>query len=253
MNIAVIGESCKDEYIYGTCDRVCPEAAALCFKHDNTKSINIGMAGNTYNNLLSLSKDNSIELITAQSQIIKRRFVDKRYNTIIFREDVNDICDPICLDNYNFDKYDCIVFSDYCKGFLSEVDIVEICKRKKTNCVTFIDTKKRLSSFVKHIDFVKINSVEFSHNVVDFKNINNMCNLIVTTGEKGADLYTRNNSVPINYPTEKIELRDVCGAGDTFLAGLVIEYMSSQNIDKAITYANQCSNKVVRQFGVVTP
>ena len=25
MNIAVIGESCKDEYIYGTCDRVCPE------------------------------------------------------------------------------------------------------------------------------------------------------------------------------------------------------------------------------------
>ena len=33
--IAVIGESCIDEYVYGTCDRVCPEAAALCFHHKN--------------------------------------------------------------------------------------------------------------------------------------------------------------------------------------------------------------------------
>ena len=38
-NIAVIGESCVDEYVYGTCDRVCPEAAALCFKHDSIKTI----------------------------------------------------------------------------------------------------------------------------------------------------------------------------------------------------------------------
>ena len=163
-NIAVIGESCVDEYVYGTCDRVCPEAAALCFKHDSIKTTNMGMAGNTFNNIKTLNKESNIDLITTQSQIIKRRFVDKRYNAIIFREDIND-----------------------------------------------------------------------------------------TTGENGANFYPKGNPTFTNYPTHKIELRDVCGAGDTFLAALVTEYMRSFDIVKSIIYANDCSSKVVSQFGVVTP
>jgi D-beta-D-heptose 7-phosphate kinase/D-beta-D-heptose 1-phosphate adenosyltransferase len=252
-NIAIIGESCVDEYVYGTCDRVCPEAAALCFKHDSNKTTNIGMAGNTYNNMKTLDKESNIELITTQSEIIKRRFVDKRYNTIIFREDINDTCESIQLDKYDFSKYDCIVFSDYCKGFLSYSDIIDICKRKNNECITFMDTKKKLNDFVKYIDFVKINSKEFSMNILDLKNINSLCSLIVTTGENGANFYNKGNSQFINYPSKRIQLRDVCGAGDTFLAGLVVEYMRSRDIIESIKYANECSSRVVSQFGVVTP
>ena len=83
--------------------------------------------------------------------------------------------------------------------------------------------------------------------------INSLSSMIVTLGENGADFYPKDQIDPINYPTDKIELRDVCGAGDTFLAGLVTEYLRSKNISKAIEYANSCSGKVVSQFGVVTP
>ena len=123
--IAVIGESCIDEYVYGTCDRVCPEAAALCFHHKNIKTTNPGMAGNTYENLKALNKDDVfyIELITSASPIIKRRFIDIKYNSIVFREDVNDKCEPIELSNFNLSTYDCIIISDYNKGFLEEEDI----------------------------------------------------------------------------------------------------------------------------------
>ena len=38
--VVIIGESCTDEYIFGTCNRVCPEAAALCFTHKNKKRTN---------------------------------------------------------------------------------------------------------------------------------------------------------------------------------------------------------------------
>lgn len=252
-NIAVIGESCVDEYVYGTCDRVCPEAAALCFKHDSIKTINMGMAGNTFNNIKTLNKESNIDLITTQSQIIKRRFVDKRYNAIIFREDINDTCDRISLKDYDFSKYDCIVFSDYCKGFLHDEDIIDICTLKNNKCITFMDTKKKLNQFVQYIDFIKINSKEFATNILDFTMINSLCSLIVTTGENGANFYPKGNPVFTNYPTKKIELRDVCGAGDTFLAALVTEYMKSFDIVKSILYANDCSSKVVSQFGVVTP
>jgi D-beta-D-heptose 7-phosphate kinase/D-beta-D-heptose 1-phosphate adenosyltransferase len=251
IRIAVIGESCIDQYVYGTCDRVCPEAAALCFKHNEDITFNPGMAGNVYQNLLALNTNHNIELITTRSNIIKKRFVDKKYNTIVFREDINDVCEPIDIDGYDFSNYDVIVFSDYCKGFLSVDDISKICSQKKESCVTFLDTKKSVCSILTQaVDYIKINSNEFKQNVTDATSIKH-CSLIVTEGEDGASLYQ--NGSKRQFPTDKVILRDVCGAGDTFLAALVIAYVQHANIENAIMFANQCASKVVGQFGVVTP
>lgn len=186
LKIAVIGESCIDEYVYGTCDRVCPEAAALCFSHTNKKTINPGMAGNTYQNLKSLNQDNifEIDLISSKSSIIKRRFVDQKYNSIIFREDIDDRCDRIDVSNYFFGNYDCIVISDYNKGFLTINDIQYIHQNKKSNCLIFIDTKKSLKDIAPYVDFIKINTPEFIQNQKDITSIINHTNLIVTEGER---------------------------------------------------------------------
>jgi len=250
--IVIIGESCVDEYVYGTCDRVCPEAAALCFHHDNTKTTNPGMAGNTYENLKALNKDNYfiIELITSNSSIIKRRFIDTKYNSIIFREDINDKCDPIDLSKINFINYDCIIISDYNKGFLSISDICSIKQSKKENCPIFIDTKKELKNLINCVDFIKINSTEFKQNIEDIEKIKKQTTLIVTEGENGATLYS--NNITKHFDTEKIILRDVCGAGDTFLAALVANYMKTHDINQSIIFANSCACKVVSKFGVVT-
>jgi bifunctional ADP-heptose synthase (sugar kinase/adenylyltransferase) len=251
--IAIIGESCIDEYAYGECERVCPEAAALCFSHNNDMiKVSHGMASNVYRNAISLNKNAGfdISLICSNSKIIKRRFVDKRYNTIVFREDINDVVERIDLSKHKFQDYDCIIFSDYCKGFLLESDIIQICESKNKECKVFIDTKKQILNIASHVDFIKINSIEFKRNADDLSRISNRCNLIVTTGEEGATLYNRDGKT--NFAAEKIQLRDVCGAGDTFLAALSLKYLETNNINDAIIFANQCAAIVVSKFGVET-
>lgn len=249
--IAIIGESCIDEYIYGVCDRICPEAAAFCFKTDENKKINLGMAANVLNNIKFLDPTLDVTLLTNKNTIIKRRFIDSRYNTIIFRADVNDQCDNFDISLYNFNDYDAIVFSDYCKGLLSEQIISDICQNTRQDCCIFMDTKRKITSFIKDIDFLKINQRELKQNVENIDEIKHYTNIIVTQGEAGAIMYKKNETK--TYPVQKIEVRDVCGAGDTFLAGLVVEYLKSKNIDQSINFANICASKVVSKFGVTTP
>jgi sugar/nucleoside kinase (ribokinase family) len=54
------------------------------------------------------------------------------------------------------------------------------------------------------------------------------------------------------YPTEKVEVKDLSGAGDTFMASLVVKFVETNDIIQSIKYANQCASKVVSQKGVAT-
>ena len=49
-----------------------------------------------------------------------------------------------------------------------------------------------------------------------------------------------------------MEIKDVSGAGDTFLSGLVAAYVSLGNIQESIKFANLCSTYVVQRKGVTT-
>jgi D-beta-D-heptose 7-phosphate kinase/D-beta-D-heptose 1-phosphate adenosyltransferase len=57
----------------------------------------------------------------------------------------------------------------------------------------------------------------------------------------------------VQYEADKVDVRDVCGAGDTFLAALVVEYLNEENIESSIKYANEMAARVVRKLGVSTP
>ena len=54
------------------------------------------------------------------------------------------------------------------------------------------------------------------------------------------------------YPVDKTEVKDLSGAGDTFLAALVAEYTKSEDMELAIKFANKCATKVVKKKGVNT-
>lgn len=250
--IAIIGESCVDEYVFGTCDRVCPEASALCFTHKNNRTTNFGMAANVLANIKAIDKTNIIEydFISPQSKIIKRRFIDSKYNTILFREDINDHADRIDVDQYDLSKYSHIIISDYNKGFLIEDDIQTIRERSREDCIIFIDTKKKIKNISQSVDFIKINHSEFLSNIEDINEVISYCSLIVTEGENGATLYDKGKTV--KFSTEKVSLRDVCGAGDTFLAALVYNFYITKDIHQSIKFANSCSSIVVSKFGVCT-
>jgi D-beta-D-heptose 7-phosphate kinase/D-beta-D-heptose 1-phosphate adenosyltransferase len=54
------------------------------------------------------------------------------------------------------------------------------------------------------------------------------------------------------YSTEKVEVYDLSGAGDTFQAALVSKYLETKNIEEAIKFANHCACQAVQKKGVVS-
>ena len=207
-------------------------------------------SSNLTSTILSLGA--KVDIITNEkSQIRKVRYVDIRTNQMVLRVDENDECKEIdevtrmhVYNNQYQDKtYDAIIISDYCKGFLTELDIELLCKSNKN---VFVDTKKQLGSWIQNATFIKINSAEYKKNYEYFKTNDFVDKLIVTLGGEGC-LYNGKK-----YPVKEVPVKDVSGAGDTFLAGLVCGYLDSDNIYTAIDFAQKCTTIVVQKHGVST-
>jgi len=242
MKILVIGDSCIDIFVYGNIERLAPEAPVPVIQ-PVLKKENPGMAANVVANLEALGAE--VDFITNEEQIKKTRFVDKRYNQIVLRVDETDYCERY-NGPYEVVDYDAIVISDYCKGFLLEDDIAAFAERAK--CPVFLDTKKFLGDWCKDIDFIKINSQEHKKNfeiIPNYPELNNK--LIITKGKHGCEYRGQ------LYATQEVPVKDVSGAGDTFMAGLVYQHVSSNNIEEAIDFAQTCTTKVVQKTGVATP
>ena len=240
MKVLVIGDSCKDVHIYGSCDRICPDAPVPIFVPIR-QTTNRGMAGNVYENLISL--DVKCDLITNEEEITKTRFVEEKTNYIIVRVDSGEekIDRVSNLKNIDYEQYDVIVISDYDKGFLTREDIQYILKAHPT---TFMDTKKILGPWALDALFVKINELERKKSKHYLDNNLFYEKLITTVGSRGCEY---KNDV---YSVEKAEIKDLSGAGDSFLAALVYQYLHTKSIGEAISFANACATKVVQQKGV---
>ena len=243
MKILVIGDSCTDVFVYGQIDRLCPEAPVPIFQSVSQKE-NGGMARNVKNNLVALGAD--VHIISNDNGMKKVRYVDTNSNQMIMRLDENDVCGRIeNLRDMSFSDYDAIVISDYNKGFLHVDDIQYICEKYKD---VFIDTKKEINDWIMNVKFIKINSIEYNNNVKYIKKNNHWLNdkLIVTRGKYGCEF---NGNI---FDVENVPIKDVSGAGDTFLSALVVEYIKSQDIIKSIRFAQKCTTMVVQKQGVTT-
>lgn len=243
--VLIIGDGCKDVFRYGKCERLSPEAPVPVFKPIKANE-NGGMAVNVYNNLLALGV--ACDIIT-NSGITKTRYVDEVSNQMLIRIDEHDqiFLSPRMDDkimNLDYNAYQAIVISDYNKGFLSEKHIQHISQKHP---LTFLDTKKQLGSWCKNIQCIKINESEYLRNH-KWLDANYHGVLIVTMGSEGAVLHPTSEHFPIE---NEHEVRDLSGAGDTFLAGLVADYIKNNDIRRAIKFANKCAAWTVTQKGVV--
>lgn len=236
--ILVIGETCDDIFIYGEVSRLNPEAPVPIIK-PTYQTTNKGMAENVANNLESLGV--GVDLICNQETIKKIRYVDDSYNYILLRIDEEEPINKIDLYKLPDEDYDAVVIGDYNKGFLQPSDIQYICK--KYTCPIFLDTKKELGDWADCLDYIKINNSEYQRNkkIIDTKLISKT---IITRGSKGCNFNGQ------NFPTKEVEVKDVVGAGDTFLAGLVFKYIETNSIEESIEFANLCSTQVVQKRGV---
>lgn len=244
FKILLIGDSCTDEYFIGSCERISPEAPVPVLKIQENYSTP-GMAANVNLNFLQL--DQAVDFISNDKTIKKIRYIDKRSGQHLLRVDDEPKITPwsgkIIKPFWQKKKiYDAVVISDYNKGFLTYEHIENLIK--ESNAPVFIDTKKvDLARFEGAI--IKINFYEFNKLISTPKDMNG---LIVTNGENGAMYNSK------HYPAKKVEVSDVCGAGDTFLTYLVYGYLDSEgDMDHAINLAISAASQSVKHRGNYAP
>jgi len=246
FKILVIGDSCKDVYNYGICERLSPEAPVPVVKLSYAEE-KPGMALNVEKNLKALGHETLI--LTNRESLVKERFVDQTTMQHLLRVDRGEEAElePIfvgilkTVDNMSFD-YDCVVISDYDKGFLTHEKCKEIIKElSKRKVKIFVDSKKKdLSCYDGCI--IKVNEEEYA----EMEKPPTNSELIVTLGPNGASWRDK------KFPVESTSVFDVCGAGDTFMASFVTAYMSTDSFEESIEFANKCAGISVKKFGNYT-
>lgn len=234
FKILLIGDDGVDVYQYGTVDRISPEAPVPVFKFSHEEQ-RAGMAGNVCVNLAALGC--GVRYLHGETST-KTRLIDTRSKQQIVRIDNDVESQPLELESIDYTLYDSVVISDYNKGTVS-YELVETIRKEYAGPI-FVDTKK---TDVYRFEgcYVKINSLEHSR-------LTSFCSgLIITEGSDGARLGGH------TYPAPTVEVSDVCGAGDTFLAALAYGYLCANSIENAIEFANRAASVTVQHLGVYAP
>ena len=236
FKVLLVGDSCEDVYHFGSCERISPEAPVLILK-ENKVEIKNGMAANVRDNLDSFGME--VIFITNTEKIKKHRYIDEKTKHHLLRVDEgeNTLLSTATPSQISESAYDAIVISDYDKGFL-DYNFCSWITKKYTNIPIFVDSKKKdISCF--HNSIIKLNKKEYS----ELEKINDNSEIIVTLGSEGV-LYKEKI-----YPTNQVEVYDVCGAGDIFLCSFVFAFLNCKNIERSIKYANKLASLSVSKFG----
>jgi D-beta-D-heptose 7-phosphate kinase/D-beta-D-heptose 1-phosphate adenosyltransferase len=235
--ILLLGDVCRDIYHYGVCERLSPEAPVPIIDYQYTTEVS-GMSYNVYRNLKVFGND--IDFFHGPMSR-KERYIDIRSGQQIFRMDVKSAEDQNSIVGINFlKKYDAVVISDYDKGFVTE-NIVKKIKDTWNDIPIFVDSKKKNLEVYKDC-IIKINESEYKNSTgYEFAR-----ELIVTLGANGARRKDK------KYPSEKVNVHDVTGAGDVFLSVLASVYLDTNDLDYSIECAVKLSTESVKHFGSYT-
>lgn len=254
MKFLAIGDSCTDVFIYGRCDRICPEAPVPVFTPVKTKT-NGGMSANVRANVQALDVD--CDLITQSNEILKTRYVDIKTNQMLLRVDENDTTeDRFDYKGVPWGKYDAVLVSNYGKGFLRNCGVRDICQYHDN---VYLDSNKvnMDCDLPVNLKFLKINEHEleinphWKHHLEQSAHgdgqYNRPAQIVVTLGYKGCKYMGK-----IYPPPERVIAQDLAGAGDTFLAALAVSMTRIGDAETAIEFANECAATVVAKRGVTT-
>ena len=160
-------------------------------------------------------------------------------------------------------NFDVVVFSDYNKGLLFHCNkLIKIAKSK--NKFTIVDPKVDSWSRYFGADLIKPNRDEFlsAAKFIDFHNkkeVNisrklkktySIPNIVLTKSELGMTLYSKKIFCASKISTEKNNVSDVTGAGDTVIAVLAIFFQLIKEKKKVIDLANTAATISVGKIGV---
>jgi D-beta-D-heptose 7-phosphate kinase/D-beta-D-heptose 1-phosphate adenosyltransferase len=241
MKVLVIGDVIIDKYIYGTSTRISPEAPVPVITYIDEKETR-GGAGLVYENLKSLDVD--VDMFETQGQVsVKTRVIcDGHYITRIDDDAHANGMDVLKqVQETDFSQYEYVVLSDYNKGVLDEAKEI-IAHINKYGCKVIVDPKEN-QWFYEGAWLVKPNYSEFES--LEFDNWQG--NIITTNA--GEEVIATIDGKRYEVPVDNLEVADVTGAGDCFLASFVYALTKGYDCEKAIKVAVRGSTESVKHAG----
>jgi D-beta-D-heptose 7-phosphate kinase/D-beta-D-heptose 1-phosphate adenosyltransferase len=244
MKVLVIGDVILDRYIYGTSTRLSPEAPVPVVTHERTEET-IGGAGLVHSNLLSLGVDSMLFNAEDEPVSIKTRVMcDGHYITRIdndIHSDGVEVLDRV--REIDFSAYDYVIMSDYNKGYLDES--VELIKHfNKFGCKVIVDPKTHANHY-EGAWLVKPNEKEFQEYFINWQG-----NIIIT--QAGNPVIAKIDGEVYDIPVERVEVSDVTGAGDCFLAAFVYGLTRGYDHKHCLELAVKGSREAVKHVGTYT-
>ena len=241
MKVLVIGDIILDKYIYGTSTRISPEAPVPVVTHKEEKTT-MGGAALVYDNLKSLGVD--VEMYdTLEDHSVKTRIIcDGHYITRIDEDkdaDSNAVLQRI--KQADFSAYDIVVLSDYDKGTLDNAKKI-IKHINKFNCKVIVDPKRYAHDY-EGAWLVKPNNSEYTKFEFDEWQGN-----IITT-DAGHSVSATIDDKEYTVPVNNLEVADVTGSGDCFMAAFVYSLTKNYTHKKCLEIAVKGSTESVKHAG----
>lgn len=240
MKVLVIGDIIIDKYIYGTSTRLSPEAPVPVVTQERIVET-VGGAGLVYENLKSLGVDVTLYEYDQPKSVKTRVMCDGHYTTRIDNDHYangDEILDDILKQD--FSEFTYVILSDYNKGVLDSSNDI-IAHLNSFDCKVIVDPK----THAYHYDgawLVKPNAKEFREYFINWHG-----NIITT--QASDNVIAKIDDEVYDIPVEPVEVSDVTGAGDCFLAAFVYALTKGYDYESAIKLAVQGSTESVKHVG----
>ena len=268
--VPIIQEITKKTYALGGAGNVSANLSRFPCSVSYFGIIGDDTIGKKVKQLLNKHKINTDHLLVRagnKTTLKKRIFCNNaqicRFDSDVYLELKND---ELLINNILKNQYDCIIISDYNKGCITNTLIKNLTTLKsKLNLKIVVDPKPRSSISYENVDYITPNQSEArllfdygpqcanqSEYLKAFLKHMKCKGIVITRAEKGLIAMLRNKPM-IKIDAIESKVVDVCGAGDTLIAGFAYAIAAGYNFEKACEIGNQMAGIVVKDQGTSLP
>lgn len=238
--ILIVGDSCVDMYWVGHTSGLSAEAPIPVVKQSQLL-VMPGMAGNVQRLLQDLSGVET-QLVYGPHLPVKNRLVLED-GTQLARWDVEDWCTPLtAADIAAGHQPDAIIVCDYSKGAISLEALRELRRLAEEGCPIFIDTKGDPFAWLGLPDVTLFpNQLEYAawRDHYDW-----MPRVVHKMGAQGMR-YLEFGEEKGCIASRAFTVRNVCGAGDSVVAGYAYAKVTGMLDSDALYFAADCAGSFV--------
>ena len=286
--VLVVGDVMLDRYWFGEVERISPEAPVPVV-HVAKREDRLGGAANVARNVAALGAQvtlvglvgqdeaaTSVKTLLTEAGIQAHLVTDAHHPTTLkmrvlgrqqqlLRIDFEEKPTPALLDSLAdrvaplLAQHDLVVFSDYAKGALAQVEKL-IAMARETGLPILVDPKGSHYQRYRGASLVTPNRSEMQQAVGHWQSESELSDraqalraqleleaLLVTRSEQGMTLFTAAGSDHVEALAH--EVFDVSGAGDTVLATLAVMRAAGVSWAESMRWANRAGGIVVGKLG----